>query len=247
MVRRQIARPVAGAVVAAALDLTRTHRQNRHGTLVGLDLRFLVHAQHQAAIRWVGAEPDHAAHLHEGRIAGKPEGPGAVRLQARCTPNPRRHRLAHADASRHGAGRPAGHADGLVIQGWGRSSPRPPPAAAPRCGERPSARPVDEPGSAAAIGIGHQRQRVLNRCTTARHTSSHGCHRFGTVEQPQLQCWFRPRSRLEDLGTVPRRQRLSFRLERGQGRSVRLRWRRCPSRDGSADCREEPFLPSRRA
>ena len=49
--------------MAAPLDLTGTHRQQRLGAVECLNLRFLVDAQHQGAVGWVEVEPDDVAHL----------------------------------------------------------------------------------------------------------------------------------------------------------------------------------------
>jgi len=53
--------------MAAPLDLTGTHRQQRLGAVECLNLRFLVDAQHQGAVGWVEVEPDDVAHLVDER------------------------------------------------------------------------------------------------------------------------------------------------------------------------------------
>jgi hypothetical protein len=54
---------VAGIVMAAPLGLARPHRQQGLGAIQGLDLRFLVDAQHQSAVGRRKVEPDNVSHL----------------------------------------------------------------------------------------------------------------------------------------------------------------------------------------
>src|SRR5271169_5132652 len=48
-------------VMAAPLDLTGAHRQQRLGAVECLNLRLLIDAQHQGAVGWVDVEPDNVA------------------------------------------------------------------------------------------------------------------------------------------------------------------------------------------
>src|SRR6516162_7901603 len=74
--------------MAAPLDLTGTHRQQRLGAVECLNLRFLVDAQHQGAVGWVEVEPDDVAHLvDKPRVSRQLEGFEAVRLQSKGPPD----------------------------------------------------------------------------------------------------------------------------------------------------------------
>ena len=78
----QRGRAVALVVMAASLDLPRSHRQQRLGAVERLDLRLFIDAQHQGMVGRVEVEPDDVAHLvDKQRIAGQLEGFEAVRLQ----------------------------------------------------------------------------------------------------------------------------------------------------------------------
>jgi hypothetical protein len=89
-------RAVAGVVVRAPLGLAAAQREERLrpverlapvGPLCGLTL---VDAQDRRPIRRVQGEPDHVAHLGDGRrrVDGEPEGLGPVRLQPGRAPRP---------------------------------------------------------------------------------------------------------------------------------------------------------------
>ena len=102
-------------VVAPARRLARVHRQQRLGAVERLDLRFLVDAQDDGAVRRRHVEPDHIAHLgDEVGIGRQLEGLHPVWLQAEGPPDPlhrgRRQaaRLGHAArAPMRGVGRQA--------------------------------------------------------------------------------------------------------------------------------------------
>ena len=55
---KQCGGAVADVVVGDSLDVAQTHRQQRLGVIEGLDLRFLVNAEHNCLIGWVELEPD---------------------------------------------------------------------------------------------------------------------------------------------------------------------------------------------
>ena len=81
--RKQQGRPMTPVGVRAPCGLTRLHRQQRLREVEGLNLRFLVHAQHQGMVGRIEIEPDDVAHLlDEQRVRRQREGLGAMRLQA---------------------------------------------------------------------------------------------------------------------------------------------------------------------
>src|SRR5713226_10302994 len=96
---------MAEIIVGAALDLAWSHRQNRLHAIERLDLRLLVRAQNQSAVRRVEIEPHNIAHLlHQLRIGREFEGFAAMRTQPESAPDP---------AYRHPANsRPLGHLAG---------------------------------------------------------------------------------------------------------------------------------------
>jgi len=55
--------PVANIIMAAAFHLSGTHGQQGLGAIQGLDLRLLIHAQHQRPVGWVQIQADDIAHL----------------------------------------------------------------------------------------------------------------------------------------------------------------------------------------
>jgi hypothetical protein len=98
----QVERAVAAVVVGVPLGLARPHRERRRGTLRRLDLRLLVHAEHQRALGWCEIEPDDVAHLlDEGRVGRELEGLRPVRTQAERAPDARDRGLAHPGAAGH--------------------------------------------------------------------------------------------------------------------------------------------------
>ena len=54
---------VADVIVGDTLDIAQTHGQQRLGSIQGLDLRFLVNAEHDCLIRWVEVKSDNVADL----------------------------------------------------------------------------------------------------------------------------------------------------------------------------------------
>src|SRR5208283_313287 len=86
---------VANIIMAAAFHLPGTHGQQRLRAIQRLDLRLLVYAQHQRAVRWVQTKPHNIAHLvDEQRIARQFEAFAAVRQQGESTPDTADRRLA---------------------------------------------------------------------------------------------------------------------------------------------------------
>ena len=70
-------------IVSDALDITESYWQHRLGAIQRLDLALLIDAQHRA---WSGGfryRPRVAYFLHEKRIGGEFETPGAMRLQGK--------------------------------------------------------------------------------------------------------------------------------------------------------------------
>jgi hypothetical protein len=79
---------VALVVMGAPLDLAGAHRQQRLAAIQCLDLRLLVHAQHQRAVGRCHVEPDDVADLvDEQRVGRQLEGLGAMRLQPEGAPD----------------------------------------------------------------------------------------------------------------------------------------------------------------
>jgi hypothetical protein len=85
---------VALVVVRGALGRAGQHRQDRCGPIQSLDLRLLVHARHDRALRRIQVEPDDVTDLlHEQRVLGQLSALLAVRMQAERAPDPRHRRL----------------------------------------------------------------------------------------------------------------------------------------------------------
>ena len=113
-----MSRAVPRVVVGAALDLARAHRQQRLGAVERLDLRLLVHAEHQRVLGWAHVEPDDVAHLlDEERVRRELEGLAPMRLQAEGAPDTVDRRRRVADCLRHRAERPVGRSRGYRLEG----------------------------------------------------------------------------------------------------------------------------------
>src|SRR5262249_21120699 len=81
-------RPMALVVMSAALSLAGAHRQQRLGPIKRLDLRLLVDAQHDRALRWIEIKTDDIAHLfHKQRVRRELGGLAAMWLQAKRLPD----------------------------------------------------------------------------------------------------------------------------------------------------------------
>ena len=81
-------RAVAPVVVGHPRRQTRAHRQDRLRPVESLDLRLLVHAQHQRTLRRIEVEPDDVRHLgFELGVRAELERRRPVRLQVVCLPD----------------------------------------------------------------------------------------------------------------------------------------------------------------
>src|ERR1700687_4854649 len=107
--------PMARVIVALPLRGSRTHGQNRLGTVQGLNLALLIHAQHQGLRRRIQVQTDDVVQLvEELGIGAEFETLYPVRLQAMRLPPPVDRRRAHplgsgqrAHAPMRGSRRPA--------------------------------------------------------------------------------------------------------------------------------------------
>ena len=85
---KQGRRAVALVIVTAALGLSGPHRQQRLRPIQRLNLRFLIDAQHQCAVRRIHVQSNDVANLiNEQRIFGKFERLAAMRLQGERSPD----------------------------------------------------------------------------------------------------------------------------------------------------------------
>jgi hypothetical protein len=104
---KECRRPVADVVVRMAFRLTGTQRQDGRTAIEGLDLRFLVDAQHQRAFGRLQVQPDDVADLlDKERVFRQLERFGPMRLQRKGPPNAAHRGLAEATRSRHRARTP---------------------------------------------------------------------------------------------------------------------------------------------
>jgi hypothetical protein len=95
--REQRSSTVADVVVGAPFDLAGTHRQDRLAAVQGLNLRLLVDAQHDGAIRGIEVETDDVSHLvDQQRVGGQLEALSAVRLKTEGAPDPMHRTAAQA-------------------------------------------------------------------------------------------------------------------------------------------------------
>src|SRR5215472_2987152 len=84
----QRSRAIALVIMSPPFHLTGAHGQRRLRAIQGLDLRFLVHTQHQRFIGRIKIEPDNVTHLvDKQRILGKLEGLTAMRSQSESLPH----------------------------------------------------------------------------------------------------------------------------------------------------------------
>lgn len=78
--RKQWGRAMPPIVVRATFDLAGPHRQHGLRAVQRLNLRFLVHAEHDRMRRWMHVRADDVAHLlDEQRVRRQLEGLGAMR------------------------------------------------------------------------------------------------------------------------------------------------------------------------
>jgi hypothetical protein len=95
--------PVTDIVVRAPLDLPGAHRQQRLTAVQSLDLRLLVHTQHQRLVRRVQIQSHDVPDLvDEQRIGRQLERLASMRLQAERAPDPADGALAQAILVCHG-------------------------------------------------------------------------------------------------------------------------------------------------
>lgn len=106
-------------IVGEALDVAQTHGQQRLGAIEGLDLRFLVNAEHNCLIGRVEVEPDDVSDLLDKKgIVRELERFKAVGLQGEGLQPAVRGTFGDACSSRQGASCPLGAAVcGLALQG----------------------------------------------------------------------------------------------------------------------------------
>ena len=113
---------MARIVMAAPLDLARSHRQQRLGAVKRLNLRLLVHAQDQGVHGWRQIEADNVAHLFdEERIRRQLERRNlyvfwAMGLKAKSPPDPMDRRRGIAHGPGHGVPRPMGRPERQGLQ-----------------------------------------------------------------------------------------------------------------------------------
>lgn len=75
-------RPVTNVVMCPSLSLSGAHRQNGLATVKCLNLRLLVHAEHERLVGRAEVKTDDVAHLvDEQRVLREPEGLDPMRLQ----------------------------------------------------------------------------------------------------------------------------------------------------------------------
>ena len=98
---------VALVVVSHHRGLPRLHRKRRLRAIECLDLRFLVHAQHQRAFRRIEVEPDDVDHLLDQlRVLGELERADLVGLELVIAPDPVHRRRGDAGHRREPADAP---------------------------------------------------------------------------------------------------------------------------------------------
>jgi hypothetical protein len=69
--REERGRAMAAVVMRPALDLPRTHRQQRARAVQGLNLRLFIDAQDQRFVRWMEREPYNIPHLLDKQRIGR--------------------------------------------------------------------------------------------------------------------------------------------------------------------------------
>ena len=105
--RKQGGGATAQIILCAPFHLARAQVPQGLGPIQGLDLRLLVHAQHQRPLWGIEIEAHHVPHLlDEEGIGRQLEGLGAVRLQAERPPDAADRAVAQPGPLRQGAGAP---------------------------------------------------------------------------------------------------------------------------------------------
>ena len=101
---------VADVVVGLLLRHPRQDRQDRRGPVQGLDLRFLIDAEHHGLLRRVQIQPDHVADLRvELGVGGELERLDPPRLQLPLAPDPRHRGERDPQLGAQQPGRPVRH------------------------------------------------------------------------------------------------------------------------------------------
>ena len=115
--REQRGRAVPGVVMRPPFGLPRLHRQQGLRAVQGLDLAFLVDAEHDRSVRRVHVQADDVPDLLDAeRVLGKLERLGAVGLQPERTPDPTDGGLGHAGGLGHPPCTPVGGSLGLGLE-----------------------------------------------------------------------------------------------------------------------------------
>lgn len=115
--RKQRGGAVTPIVMGAPLDLSGTHRQQRPRPIQRLNLRVLVHAQHQGFVRRIQVQPDDIPDLlDEERILGEVEGLGPMRLESEGAPDAADRALTEAVRCSHVSAAPVGRCRGGRLQ-----------------------------------------------------------------------------------------------------------------------------------
>ncbi len=115
--RKQRGGAVTPIVMGAPLDLSGTHRQQRPRPIQRLNLRFLVHAQHQGFVRRIQVQPDDIPDLlDEERILGEFEGLGPMRLESEGAPAAADRALTETARCSHVSAAPVGRCRGGRLQ-----------------------------------------------------------------------------------------------------------------------------------
>ena len=113
----EVGSAVTDVVVRASLGHPGHQRQHRCRAIERLDLRLLVHAEHDRGLRRVQVQPDDVPDLvDELRIRGELERLRLVRLQPERSPDPADRALAHPGRRRHRARRPVRRRPRLLLQ-----------------------------------------------------------------------------------------------------------------------------------
>ena len=186
---------VAQVIMGHAGGQPGPHRQHRLGAVKRLNLRLLVHAQHQRALGGVQIEPDDIGQLCvELRVAAELEGFDPVRLEPILLPDAmnggRRQPNLFGQAPRAPMGRRLGLAqrcaDYRLLLGRGN----PPRAAHPRLGAQPleSRAPIAPPPQTNR-GLGYPKPRGQSADTLTRRAAQHdprsGRQRLRDTLRPQ--------------------------------------------------------------
>jgi hypothetical protein len=106
---------MAVVVMCAAFHLARTHRQQRARPIQGVNLRLLIHTQHQGLVWRMQVEAHNIAYLLDNQGIGRQfEGFRAMRLQAERPPDALHSAATPPALLRHSARTPVGGVGGVV-------------------------------------------------------------------------------------------------------------------------------------